>query len=150
MSFLITKQGYEKLKTELQYLVNIERPRTLELLSNSRVIGDAQLEDSEYIFARDEQDKIENRISYLSELLNNAKPIELKEQYNTVEFGATITLLDCDTNLKTKYTIVSSVESNPSQGFISIEAPIIKELLGASVGEYAEFNDKEYELLEIN
>lgn len=150
MSFLITKQGYENIKNELQHLLNVERPRTLELLSNSRVIGDAQLEDSEYIFARDEQDKVENRISYLSNLLDNAKPIELKEHYNNVEFGATITLLDCDTNIKTKYTIVSSFESNPSNGYISIEAPIIKELLGASVGDIAEFNDKEYELIEIH
>lgn len=149
MPFLITKQGYEKLKTELQYLINIERPRTLELLENSRVIGDAEFEDSDYIFARDEQDKVENRILYLSNLLDNARPTEFKSHYDKVEFGATITLLDSDTNKQSKYTIVSSVESNPSQGYISIDAPIIKELLGASVGDLAEFGDKEYELISI-
>jgi len=148
--FMITKNGYNKLQEELNYLLEVERPRVIELIENSRVIGDADMEDSDYMFAKDEQDKVENRICYISNLLENSKPVELKSHYDTVEFGATITLMDIDTEKQMKYTIVSSIESNPSQGFISIEAPIIKELLGAEIGDSAYFNDKEYELIAIN
>lgn len=147
---MITKNGYNKLQEELNYLLEVERPRVIELIENSRVIGDADMEDSDYMFAKDEQDKVENRICYISNLLENSKPVELKSHYDTVEFGATITLMDIDTEKQMKYTIVSSIESNPSQGFISIEAPIIKELLGAEIGDSAYFNDKEYELIAIN
>lgn len=147
--FMITENGYNKLKEELKFLMEVERPRTLELLENSRVLGDAEIDDSEYLFAKEEQDRIENRIDYVSNLLNESEIFTPKSSYSEVEFGATITLIDCDTNNKMKYTIVSSFESNPSQGLISIEAPIVKELIGCKIGDFAYFNDKEYELLEI-
>ena len=148
--FMITKNGYDKLQEELKFLLEVERPRALELLENSRVFGEADmLEDTEYVFACAEQDKIENRIAYIDGLIRDAKVVEIYDHYDTVQFGAIITLLDCDTDKEQTYQIVSSIESNPSQGLISIEAPIIKEFLGSKVGETAFFNDKEYELLAI-
>jgi len=146
---MITRNGYNKLKEELNQLISVERPRVIELIENSRVIGDADMEDSDYMFAKDEQDRVENRICYISNLLDDSKPVDIKGHYDNVEFGATITLMDVDTEKTVKYTIVSSIESDPSHGLISIEAPIIKELIGASVGDSACFNDKEYELLSI-
>lgn len=146
---IITKEGYNKLKEELDYLLKVERPNAIELLENSRVLGDAEIDDSEYLFAKEEQEKVENRIAYISELLNESIVFEPKDSYNKVEFGATITVKDCDTDKLLTYKIVSTVESNPSQGLISMEAPIIKELIGASIGDYAYFNDKEYELISI-
>ena len=149
--FMITKNGYIKLQEELKYLIEVERPRVLELLKNSRVIGEPDmLEDSDLIFAHNEQDNLENRIIYINNLINESKVVSLKEHYDTVQFGATLTLLDCDTNESKTYQVVSSIESNPSQGLISIESPIVKELLGCSVGDYAYYNDKEYELIKIS
>ena len=148
--FMITKNGYDKLIEDLKYLLEVERPRALELLECSRVYGEPDmLENTEYVFACSEQDKVENKIASLQVLLNEANVVEIKSHYDKVEFGATITLLDCDTEKKTTYQIVSSVESNPSQGLISIEAPIIREFLGSEVGEIAYFGDKEYELIAI-
>lgn len=148
--FMITKKGYDKLQEELKFLLEVERPRVLELLQNSRVIGEADmLEDADYIFARNEQDNIENRIIYISNLISESKVVSIKDHYDTVEFGATITLLDCDTDEEKTYQVVSSIESNPSQGLISIESPIVRELLGCTVGEFACHNDKEFELIKI-
>lgn len=150
MAYLITKSGYLKLKEDLRFLVEVERPRTIELLKNSRVIGDAQLEDSDYIVACQERDMVEERINRLKIMLDEAQPVDLKSHYDKVEFGAIIELEDCDTFKRNKYRIVSVVESNPSEGLISIEAPIVKQLLGGKVGDYAEFNGKEYELISIS
>lgn len=149
MAYLITKSGYLKLKEELRFLIEVERPRTIELLENSRVIGDAQLEDSDYIVACSERDMIEERIDRLTRLIDEARPVDLKTHYDTVEFGAIIEIEDCDTLKRNKYRIVSAVESNPSEGTISIEAPIVKQFIGGSIGDYAEFNGKEYELISI-
>ena len=148
--FKITKKGYNKLQEELKFLLEVERPRVLELLQNYRVIGEVDmLEDTDYISARNEQDNIENRIIYISNLISESKVVSIKDHYDTVEFGATITLLDCDTDEERTYQVVSSIESNPSQGLISIESPIVKELLGCAVGEFAYHNDKEFELIKI-
>ena len=147
--FKITRNGYNKLQEELNHLLTVERPRAVELLENSRIVGDADSDDTDFLFAVEEQDKVENRISYIGSLINDCEVFEPKDSYDTVEFGATITLLDCNTKKELTYTIVSSIESNPTKGLISIEAPIIKDLLGASIGDYAFFNDKEYELISI-
>lgn len=141
MSIILTQSGYNKLNAELNHLLKVERPSACQFIEDTRPIGVVE-DNPEYMQALDNQCRIDKRIHDLTSILadsmiftsNMAKP-------NTVSFGATVEIINEDTDETKIYTIVSVYESDISRGLISIESPFVRSMLGNMVGDEFEFND---------
>ncbi len=132
---LLTKEGIAKLKSELKQLIDVERKDIIKKIKETREYGDLS-ENAEYDAARNQQSIIEGRIEELEALLKKAKVIdEAKAQgeHGTVVIGSKVEVsLDGD---KMNFILVSSAESDPSSGHISVESPLGKALVGSKVGQ---------------
>ncbi|WP_066453162.1 transcription elongation factor GreA [Anaerotruncus rubiinfantis] len=137
---LMTKEGYEALKKELDELKSVTRGEISEKIRVARGFGDLS-ENSEYDEAKNEQAVVEARIKKLEDQLKNVKIIS-KEEIATdrVTVGCRIKILDLDYNEEMEYRIASSVESNASDNTISDESPVGKGLIGHKVGECVEIH----------
>lgn len=146
----LTKQGFEKLKNELEELKNKKKPVVLERLTKARAMGDLS-ENSEYTSAKEELNFIEERIEEIEEILKNAKIAENPNNDDTVELGETVVVEK--NNEKFVYTIVGEYEADPINGKISIGSPIGKSLIGRKIGEVVEIETPGgkivYKILEI-
>lgn len=131
--FYLTKEGYEKLKKELEELLNIKRPQVIAKIKEAREYGDLS-ENSEYDQARTEQSFLEGRIREIQNILKNAVIIETKNNGEVVSLGSTVVLESSDGE-REEYTIVSSSEADPLMGKISDESAVGKALLGKRVNE---------------
>ncbi|MDD2694985.1 MAG: transcription elongation factor GreA [Anaerolineales bacterium] len=131
-SFL-TKQGYEKLQEELEYLRTVKRQEVAERLHEA-IEGGELIEDAEYEAAKNEQAFVEGRIQELEALLANARVIEETGKMDVVQVGATVTIQE-DGNDKEVYTIVGPVEANPRCGRISNESPLGRALMDHKAGD---------------
>jgi transcription elongation factor GreA len=132
----VTKEGHAKLLEELDDLINVQRPAIIRQVASAREEGDLR-ENAGYDAARNEQSFIEGRIRDLESILKRIEIIdESTVEANVVSIGSTVTI-KIDGELET-YTIVGSVEANPSQGRISNESPFGKALIGKKVGDMAE------------
>ena len=110
--FQITKEGYQKLRSDINNLKNIERPKIIAQISTARELGDLR-ENAEYHSAKDRQGFIEAHIADLEEKMNRAEVIDVsKLSGSKVKFGATVTLENLDNSRKVKYKIVSEFEAN--------------------------------------
>jgi len=135
MQYHLTKEGLEKLKKELDYLKKEGRIEIAERLKRAKEYGDLS-ENSEYIDAKEAQDKLESRIFELEKIIRNAVLIKKSSQKNIVNIGSTI---EVQKGLKTfRYTIVGSHEANPEANLISNESPLGKAFLGKKVGDVVE------------
>jgi transcription elongation factor GreA len=131
---LLTKEGIEKLKGELEHLIAVERKEIIRKIKETREFGDLS-ENAEYDAAREQQSMIEGRIEELEALLKKARVIE-EGAHDKAMIGATVTVeVEGD---KEKYLLVSSAESDPAAGHISVESPLGKALLGTKVGQVVE------------
>lgn len=151
--FKITKNGYEELKNKLNHLINIERPAVSKAIGEAIELGDLS-ENAEYSSAKDKQVIIENSIANLSDLLSRADVIDTSAlSGNIIDFGATVELIDEDTEKKFVYKLVSEVESNLEEGKISIESPVGRALIGKAIGDEIEIKIpsgiKYYEVIDI-
>jgi len=128
--FLITVQGFEKLKLEIDNLKDIERPKVINQISEARDLGDLK-ENAEYHSAKEKQAMIEARISDLTNKLSRAKVID-KNQLTTekVTFGINVELENLDNENIVTYKIVSEYESDIDLGYISDKSPIARALIG--------------------
>ncbi len=149
----ITKQGFEKLEKELKHLKTVERPEIIEAIATAREHGDLS-ENAEYHSAREKQSFIEGRIAQLEGSLASAEVIDPANMSgNTVKFGATVKLVDEDTDEEVTYQIVGEYEADIDIGKLSLAAPIARALIGKSVGDSVEVTtpkgSKAYEILEI-
>lgn len=133
---MITAEGYEELKKELEELRTVKRKEIAEKIRIARGFGDLS-ENSEYDEAKNEQAIVEAKIVTLEEQLKNAKLIERDQiRTDTVSIGTTVTILDIEFDEEMTYRIASSVESNRSdQETITDESPVGKALIGHKVGE---------------
>lgn len=131
-SFL-TKQGFEKLHEELEYLRTVKRQEVAERLHEA-IEGGELIEDAEYEAAKNEQAFVEGRIQELEILLANARVIEETGKMDVVQVGATVTIQE-DGNDKEVYTIVGPVEANPRCGRISNESPLGRALMDHKAGD---------------
>lgn len=132
---LLTPEGLEGLKQELDYLINVRRKECSEKIKIARGFGDLS-ENSEYDEAKDEQAAVEARISEINEMMKYVKVIDKKAFKNdVVHVGSTVTIIDMDTQEKEKYTIVGSTEADPDKNKISDESPVGKALLGHKLDE---------------
>lgn len=151
--FKITKEGYQKIKDELNNLITIERPAVSQAIGAAIELGDLS-ENEEYATAKDKQKVIEAMISTLSERLANAEVVEVKTfAGETVNFGATVELLDLNTDKKIKYQLLSEFESDLSKGIIAIESLVGKALLNKKQNDEVEIKTpagiKEYKVLSV-
>lgn len=150
----ITKEGFAKLKEELEHLINVERPNISKAIGAAIELGDLS-ENAEYSSAKEKQGLIENRIAVLTDIMSNADSIDISTlSGDKIDFGATVLLIDEDTDKKVSYSLVSKYESDLENGKISVESPVGKALIGKKVGDSIEIRTpsgiKNYEVLEIN
>lgn len=129
---LLTKEGLEKLKKELQEIKTIKRPEVIQRIKNAKEFGDLS-ENAEYEDAKNEQSFIEGKIQEMEEMVKNAKIIGGQKDTSKVSVGDQITVV-CNGE-KTQYEIVGATESDPLKGKISSESPIAMSLLGKKKGE---------------
>ena len=135
----LTKVGYNKIKEQLQFLKSKERPRISNAISEARAHGDLK-ENAEYHAAKEEQSLIEKKISEIENALSMCQIIEVLEipYSGKVVFGSTVKLLDLVNDRELIYKIVGNLESDPSNGHISIDTPIARALIGKNEGEVVE------------
>jgi len=150
----MTMEGYRKLETELHRLKAEERPRIIQQISEARAHGDLS-ENAEYHAAKEAQSLNEGRIAELEDKLSRAEVIDItKLSGKTVKFGATVTLVDEDTEEKKVYRIVGDVEADVKEGRVSISSPIARALIGKVVGDTVEVTApggaRSYEILKIS
>lgn len=130
---LLTSEGFLELENELNNLKTVDRPRIIEAIKEARAQGDLS-ENADYDAARDEQAKIEARISELEYKLENAKIIE-KTSGDVVQVGTTVTVMYVDDDEEEEYSIVGSMEADPFLNKISNESPIGKAIINRRVGD---------------
>lgn len=151
--FPITRAAYAKLEQEVRKLKAEDRPRIIKEIATAREKGDLS-ENAEYHAAREQQSHIEGRIIDLEDKMARAEIIDIsKLTGNQVKFGATVTLIDDDTEEKVYYIIVGEYEINIAKRRISISSPIAKALIGKTEGDLVEVNTpggtKSYEILSV-
>jgi len=133
-----TKEGFEKLKTELENLINIERPSISLQIADARDKGDLS-ENAEYDAAKNAQGMLEMRISKLQDMLRNARIIdESKMDASKVQILSTVKIKNLKNNAEMTYTLVPENEADLKAGKISVSSPIAKGLLGKSKGNKVE------------
>lgn len=132
-----TREGYQRLKVELDHLKSIERPKVIQEIAEARAHGDLS-ENAEYAAAREKQGFIEARIADLDDKLSRAQVIEYDAGGNSqVRFGAWVTVADEDGKHK-QYRIVGDLEANLEKGLISMSSPIARALMGKREGDLVE------------
>ncbi|MGC9456848.1 MAG: transcription elongation factor GreA [Halothiobacillaceae bacterium] len=150
----MTQAGADKLEEELKRLRSVERPRVIKAIAEARELGDLK-ENAEYHAAREEQGFIEGRIKDIEHKLANAQIIDVTKLPNNgkVIFGATVVVLDVDSDEETRYRIVGDDEADIKQNLISVHSPIARALIGKSEGDEVEFEApggrRSYEILEV-
>ena len=149
----MTAAGHAALADELKKRQAVERPRIIEHIAEARSHGDLS-ENAEYHAAKEEQSHNEGRINELEDKLARADIIDItKLSGDTIKFGATVTLIDEDTEKKAVYQIVGEVEADIKKGKISIASPLARALIGKKKGASVEVNTpggaKAYEVTKI-
>lgn len=132
----MTVRGAERLKEELQHLRSVRRPKVIQAIAEARAHGDLR-ENAEYHAAREEQGFIEGRIAEIEGKLGNAQVIDVT-QVNAggrVVFGATVELLNVETEEETRYQIVGEDEADIKVGLISNTSPLARALIGKIEGD---------------
>ena len=149
----MTNAGFEKLKEELRWRQQDERPRIIEAIAEARAHGDLS-ENAEYHAAKEAQSLNEGRVAELEDLIARAEVIDVsKLGGEKIKFGATVTLIDEETDEEKTYQIVGDQEADVKAGRISISSPIARALIGKQVGETIEVNApggaRGYEVLRV-
>ena len=149
----MTAAGYSTLEAELKHCQSVERPRIIQQITEARTHGDLS-ENAEYHAAKEQQSLNEGRIAELEDKLARADIIDVsKLSGDTITFGATVTLVDEDTDEKVKYRILGEVEADVKQGKISISSPIARALLGKRKNNIVEVSTpgggKSYKVLKV-
>jgi len=153
MNTPLTKYGAELLKEELHQLKTKERRNVIDAIAEARSHGDLS-ENAEYHAAKEEQSHNEGRIAELEDKLARADIIDIsKLSGDTIKFGATVTLIDEDTDKKAVWQIVGEPEADAKKGRISITSPLARALIGKAKGATVEVvtpgGAKEYEVKKI-
>lgn len=149
----MTAAGYAALGEELRRRQQEDRPRIIQQISEARAHGDLS-ENAEYHAAKEAQSLNEGRVAELEDKLSRAEVIDVsKLSGSTVKFGATVTLVDEDTEEEKSYQIVGESEADVKQGRVSLTSPIARALMGKTVGDTVEVKTpgggKSYEILKV-
>ena len=149
----MTGEGYAVLDEELKRLKTQERPSVIGQIAEARLHGDLS-ENAEYHAAKDRQGWIEGRIAEIEDKIARAQIIDVsKLSGSQVKFGATVSVVDEDTEEKARYQIVGEHEADVRSGKISIASPIARAMIGKESGDVVEVNTpggvKAYEILKV-
>ena len=149
----MTAGGYSALDEELKRLKTVERPSVIAAISEARAHGDLS-ENAEYHAAKERQGWIEGRIAEIEDKIARAQIIDVsKLSGSQVKFGATVTVVDEDTEDEGRYQIVGDHEADVKDGRISLSSPLSRAMIGKEVGDVVEVNTpggvKAYEILKV-
>ena len=149
----MTAAGYTLLEQELKHCQQVERPRIIQQITDARSHGDLS-ENAEYHAAKEAQSHNEGRIAELEDKLARAEVIDVsKLSGDTIKFGATVTLIDEDTDEKKIWQLVGEPEADAKKGKISITSPLARALLGKKKGSNIEVvapgGAKAYEVVKV-
>jgi transcription elongation factor GreA len=152
--FPITHKGFDNLEKEIKHLKHVERPKIIDAIATARDFGDLS-ENAEYHAAREKQSFVEGRILDLEDKIARAEIIDIsKLSGNTIKFGATVKLIDDESEEIVVYHIVGEYEADITKKRVSIMSPIAKALIGKGVGDVVEVStpksSKSYEVLEVS
>ena len=150
----ITVSGLENLKTELEDLKNIQRPKVVAEIAEARSHGDLK-ENAEYHAAKEQQAHIESRVLAINDLIARANVIDVTKIENNgkVIFGSTVKVLELETEKEISYRLVGQDEANIKKNLIFFKSPIGKGLIGKNKGELVSIStpsgEKNFEILEV-
>src|SRR5271169_5719080 len=149
----ITAAGQAALEAEFLHRQQIERPRIIAAIAEARSHGDLS-ENAEYHSAKEAQSHNEGRIVELEDLLQRAEVIDVSKLSGaTIKFGATVTVVDADTEKEKTYQIVGETEADVKSGRVSVTSPTARAMIGKKVGDSVEVNTpgggKSYEIVNV-
>jgi len=148
----MTRSGHAKLDEELKTLKSVERPAIIRAIAEAREHGDLS-ENAEYHAARERQSFVEGRIKELEGLLSRADVIDPARLSGPIKFGATVTLIDEDTDEERSYQIVGEAEADIEKGLLNVKSPLARALIGKEEGDSVDVRtpggERSYEVLTI-
>lgn len=150
-----TKQGLEKIRSQLRRLEEVERPENIRAIKEARAHGDIS-ENAEYHAAKERQAFLDGKINELKSVLGKAEVIDIggEPEEEGVVFGRTVVLYDVGTDDEVTYQLVGPYESDPEEGRISVTSPLGQSLIGRQVGDEVKAQTpggiQEFEILEIS
>ena len=149
----LTIKGFAALEDELKHRQQVERPRIIQAIAEARALGDLS-ENAEYHAAKEAQSLNEGRVLELESLISRAEVIDIaKLSGDRIKFGATVKLVDEDTEEEKTYQIVGESEADVKSGKVSITSPIARALIGKKTGDSVEVNTpgggKSYEIVDV-
>jgi len=149
----MTAGGYRSLDEELKRLKAVDRPAVIAAISEARAHGDLS-ENAEYHAAKERQGWIEGRIAEIEDKISRAQVIDVsKLSGDTVKFGATVSLVDEDTEEDARYQVVGDHEADVREGRISLSSPLSRAMIGKAVGDVVEVSTpggiKAYEITKV-
>ena len=148
----MTRRGFTALDEELKQLKSVERPAVIRAIAEAREHGDLS-ENAEYHAAREKQSFIEGRVKELEALISLAEVIEVTKLTGAVKFGATVVLVDEDSNEEKTYQIVGESEADIERNLLNIRSPLARALIGKDEGDSVEVKTpggtRGYEILSI-
>jgi len=148
----MTRGGFVALEAELKLLKSVERPAVIKAIAEAREHGDLS-ENAEYHAAREKQSFIEGRVKELEGLISLADVIDPTKLSGAIKFGATVELVDEDTDEEKTFQIVGEPEANIDEGLLNIKSPLARALIGKEEGDSVEVRTpgggKSYEVLGI-
>ena len=148
----MTRDGYNKLDAELRDLKGTERPAIIAAIAEARSHGDLS-ENAEYHSAREKQSFIEGRIQELEQVLSRAEVIDPAKLSGNIKFGATVGLLDEDTDEEKTFQIVGEHEASLEKGLLNLRSPLARALIGKEEGDSVDVQTpgglRSYEILSV-
>ena len=148
----MTRRGFDALDGELRQLKTADRPAVIRAIAEAREHGDLS-ENAEYHAAREKQSFIEGRIKELEGILGRAEVIDPARMSGAIKFGATVTLVDEDTDEEKTYQIVGETEADIENGLLNIRSPLARALIGKEPGDTVEVRtpggDRSYEVISV-
>ncbi len=149
----MTAGGHTALEVELKHLKSVERPAIIRAIAEAREHGDLS-ENAEYHSAKEKQSFIEGRIKELEGILSLAEVIDPRKLSGPIKFGATVTLVDEDTDEEKTYQIVGEHEASIEKGLLNIKSPIARALIGKEAGDSVEVRtpggERSYEVVKVS
>jgi len=148
----LTTKGFKKLDAELKVLKSERRPAVIRAIAEAREHGDLS-ENAEYHAAREEQSHIEGRVKELEGIIGLADVIDVTKMSGTIKFGATVELVNEDTDIEVTYQIVGEAEADIEANLLNLKSPLARALIGKEEGDSIEVRTpgggKSYEILSI-
>lgn len=149
----ITRSGLERLRADLNRLLNVERPQNIRALEEARGHGDIT-ENAEYHAAKERQSFLEGKINELKTVIGSCEVIEVdSEPADRITFGRTVLLYNVETDEEVAYQLLGPYESDPENGKISVQSPLGQALIGKELGDLVKVKAprgiQEFEILEI-